>query len=195
MKTIAPFLLSIFLPGLGHLIVKRYIRGLLIMLLTIALVFYIPLLAYLMVLIALVDLYYIMEKEHGRKAASRRLFFSILLSVIIIPGLIYAFGISLLLGTEMAANHYFNERNTASEMEEIAGALESYRSKKGHYPPNFDEFVNSKPIWKNWRTDFWNNPYQYQLKDSLRYQLLSAGEDQQYGTGDDIVLPKETKEI
>lgn len=187
MKTLALFLVSIFFPGIGHLIVGKHWKGLLIFTLTMVMAYFFPLSAIVFVIIALVDLYYIMEKEDGRKAASRRLIFSLLIALIIIPGLFLAFGTSLIFSSEYAEDHYFNEKNTISEMDAIVEALESYRNTNGAYPEDYDAFINSKPIWKNWRSDSWNNPYQYDITDSTCCRLTSAGEDQQHETEDDLI--------
>ena len=187
MKTLAPFLVSIFFPGIGHLLIGKYWRGLLIFALSLVTAYFFHIGALLFVIIALADLYYIMEKEDGRKATSRRLIFALLIALIVLPGLFLVFGTSLFFSSKYAEDHYFNERNTRTEMGAIAEALESYHHTTGSYPQDYDAFINSKPIWSNWRTDSWNNPYNYNLRDSTCYELISAGEDQQHGTEDDLI--------
>jgi 4-amino-4-deoxy-L-arabinose transferase-like glycosyltransferase len=188
MNTLAPFLISIILPGIGHFFLKKYVRGFFIFALCIGVGLIFPPLSLLFVIIALVDLYYIMEKESGRKAASRRLIFSLLIALLVIPGFYIAFSLSFLKSSEYATNHYFNERNTIKEMDKIAAALESYHGHQKQYPASFAEFVNTKPIWKNWQTDAWSNLYQYELTETTSYTLISAGEDQVYGTEDDLII-------
>lgn len=135
---------------------------------------------------AIFDVYDKIEKIEGRKSASRKLAFSILIIVIIIPAIMFLFFKGLFVGGKFLTDEYINEGRTKMEMNKISVNLEKYRSHYGFYPENYDVFISQKPIWSSWKADSWNKPYKYELKDSLNYQLISAGKDGIFNNEDDL---------
>jgi hypothetical protein len=197
MNSLLTFVVSYFIPGVGQLILKDYKKGIIILVLlfltpylmiTFKLFGFIPIwLPYIILMIwAIFDVFDAIEKIEGRKSASRKLAFSILITVIIIPSILVLIFMGLFKGGKFLTNEYLNEDRTKKEMNEISVNLEKNKNYYGVYPTNYDAFISQKPIWSGWKADSWNTPYKYELKDSLNYQLISAGKDGIFNNEDDI---------
>ena len=97
------------------------------------------------------------------------------------------------------------EEAALTQMNSFRSALDLFRLDNGFYPltqqglealvipPNVgrmagryrqDGYLNSKEV----PPDPWGNPYGYNCPDGIDFQIWSAGEDEQSGTADDIVL-------
>ncbi len=192
MRTLLPFLFSIIIPGTGQLYLRDYWKGILMIFLSVFLWLLVPFipLAYLFtgtMIWSLIDIYLKTEKKEGKSKAVKNLIFSFVVVIFIIPGIFYLSLVSFTKGGEYASDHYFNEKNTQSEMTEIAKQLDSYFYSFKKYPSDYESFVRTKPIWAGWLTDSWENKYNYSQTDSLNYTLTSAGQDGEFGTSDDIV--------
>jgi hypothetical protein len=73
-------------------------------------------------------------------------------------------------------------------MKEIVDELDSYFQNNNKYPSDYLGFVNSKPIWDNWKRDSWGNKYKYSQIDFLNFTLISAGKDSEFNTKDDTIM-------
>lgn len=191
MKNLLPFILTFLIPGLGHLYLKDYKKGLIILFVTLVGGFFIPIIPYAYIhgvclIWALVDIYLTLEKIEGRPKIIRSLIFSLVLVWVILPSIIYLFFISLNIGKEYVKSEYFNLPNTKYEMKEISLELDRYFGHYKKYPSDFKSFVRSKPIWSSWENDGWENNYRYSQKDSIHYLLISSGKDCKFDTDDDI---------
>jgi len=177
MNHLLPFLISFFLPGLGHFIIKDYKKGILIVVSYLVLTFlfrnfsflhFIPFWGphVLIMIWALFDMYDQIEEQDGKKSATRGLAFSLLIVTILLPLTITLFATGLFKGAKFFAETYFNEDSTKKEMNKITIELGRYKKHSGVYPENYDEFISRKPIWGGFKADSWNNPYKYELLDS-----------------------------
>ncbi|MFH4966549.1 hypothetical protein V8G69_16250 [Gaetbulibacter sp. M235] len=197
MNSLSTFVVSFFIPGIGQLILKDYTKGIIILILlflspyliiTTDLFDFIPIWSpYIILMIwSIFDIFDKIEKIEGRKSASRKLALSVLITLIIIPATLFLLFSGLFKGAKFLTNEYLNEDRTKKEMNEISVNLEKHRNHYGFYPANYHLFISQKPIWSSWKADSWNNPYNYELKDSLNYQLISAGKDGIFNNEDDL---------
>ncbi len=196
MTNLLPFLLSLILPGAGQLYLKKIWKGLLMIALSLIPWLVIPVwpfqFIYTIVLIwSVADVYLTLEKTEGKAKSIRRLVFSIIIVVILIPVVVYSSILGLTKGGAFVADKYLKEGHTQDEMKEIETALEKYFNHYKVYPENYIDFVNKKPIWSHWQNDQWGNRYRYTNPDSITYKLVSAGEDKAYSTEDDIIIQSE----
>ncbi len=191
-KNLVPFILTIILPGTGHIFLKQYLKGFLILAGIILSSLLIPKFAIyivgILLIISVADIYLILEKAEGRSAAIRNLTVSIIIVLVIFPVLVYLLFTSFKLGGDALTSNVLNPQNTEKEMQEISIALEKYHNFYNSYPENYIEFVDQKPIRSHWSTDGWNNAYRYS-KDSITYTLVSAGKDGVFDTEDDLIVP------
>ena len=201
MNTVYPFIISYFLPGFGQLILKNYRKGILIICLWLISIFLIPnfnlpdyllpiVIHFVFVVWSLFDLFDNIEKLENRKSATRKLAFSIIVAILLIPTFLYFLFSGLYKSGNLFVNEFLNEDRTKTEMNEISTALGRYKEHYGHFPSNYDSFISSKPIRSGWKSDSWNNPYKYVLTDSVNCQLISAGKDQVFDNEDDIIISK-----
>ena len=78
-------------------------------------------------------------------------------------------------------------KQTQEEMSQMQKRLKSWKENTGKYPENLDELIGNNPLRQNWKTDAWNNPYQYRLiQNGEAYLIVSAGQDKLFKTDDDI---------
>lgn len=198
MNTLLPFVTSFLLPGVGQLILKDYLKGVLILVLWLissSLVFRLDFLSiipiwapYVIFMIwAIFDVYDKIEERDGRKSATRNLAFSIIIVLILIPMALSLLFTGLFKGGELFVDEYLNEDRTKVEMNEISTELGAYKNHLGIYPENYDVFISQKPLRAGWKADSWKNPYKYELLDSLNYRLISTGKDGVYNNEDDII--------
>ncbi|NMM49930.1 hypothetical protein [Marinigracilibium pacificum] len=192
MKYILPFLLSLVIPGLGQIIVKKVLKGIfMVALLALAFLllegFYLYVTAGVILIWSLVDLFFIIKNRDGNAAALKGIGFTFILLFLIIP-VFFVIGYSTISsGLGISENVYFNEKNTINEMDEITGGLERYYSRNNSYPEDYIKFASAKPVRKNWITDYWGNEYKYILIEKDKYQIISSGEDMKFDTDDDII--------
>ena len=192
MKTLLPFLASIFFPGLGQIILKDYFKGILMLVICFFVGLIIPIIPYPFfyfgtLIWSLVDIYFKTEKISGKKSAVRNLIFSIVVVVIIIPAVFYLSIVSFSAGGEYVANEYLNSKYTEKELIDISKELDNYFESHKKYPSDYFKFVGSKPIWSSWKNDKWGKRYRYTQTDSTNYTLTSAGKDGKFETEDDVV--------
>lgn len=193
MRTLLPLILSALLPGLGQIYLRDFLKGVFMFAIPITFGIIIDLIPfvylYLLSLIwSLTDLYLITERKETKEKAIKSLIFAILIVIIIIPTLFYLFMVSMKTGGNYVASEFLNTDRTKEEMLQIANALDKYNSYYKKYPANFNEFINSKPIWSDWQSDSWKNEYKYIINaDSTKYLLISAGKDQIFDTADDLL--------
>ena len=192
MKTLLPFLLSIIIPGAGQIYLRDYWKGILMIFLSLFVGFLIPAIPFHYLFLGTMiwsqfDIYLKTEKKEGKSKAIKNLIFSFVIIIFIVPAMFYLSIVSFSIGGKYTTNHYLNEKNTKEEMNVIADQLDSYYFNFKRYPSDFEAYVRSKPIWSSWLTDSWGNKYNYSLKDSVNYTLISAGEDITIGTADDII--------
>lgn len=193
MGTLLPFILSIFLPGAGQIVLKDYGKGALMLFLSIGLGLIVPFIPiqYLFIgtmIWSLVDLYLKTEKTEGKAKAAKNLIFSLIVVIILIPAVFYLSIISFSIGGDYVKDSILYSKHTDSELTEIAKELDNYFYNHKNYPNDFEEFVRTKPIWGHWKTDSWGNKYLYQQHDSLDYKLISSGKDGKFNTEDDLFV-------
>lgn len=102
-------------------------------------------------------------------------------------------GVSTLVNPE-AAKQRGLEGVAKAQFAGFASGLNTYRSLNGHYPDDFQNFLrenfSSEAMNRNLAADPWNIPVQY-TKRLNGYELRSAGPDQLWMTGDDIIYTKD----
>lgn len=197
MKTLLPFVLSAIIPGLGQFYQRDFLKGALMLAIPFSAGIYFgptPFIwiFYLSVIWSVADIYIKTEVNEGREKALRKLFFSIIVVIVIIPAVFYLFVISMKSGGDVVADKYFNEDRTREEILEIEDYLENYYSHYKKYPTDFNAFINSKPIWNHLKMDAWNTRYKYIRNDSTSYTLISAGLDRTFDTKDDITTKSQS---
>lgn len=198
MKTLIPFIISFFLPGVGQFLLEDFRKGGIILLSNIVLTFLIINIEFLnfvpiwfphiiFMIWAIFDVYDKIEERDGKKSATRHLAFSLLIVVVLFPLTLTLLATGLFKGAEFLSDEYLNSDRTKTEMNEISTELGLYKNYYGVYPENYESFIGQKPIWGSWKADSWKNPYKYELIDSLNYKLISAGKDGIYSNKDDII--------
>jgi TM2 domain-containing membrane protein YozV len=190
MKTLLPFLFSTFIPGTGQLYLRKYLSGIILLLLPILVIVIFPKIPleypYLIfVIISVADVYFISSKSIGRKKALLNLSFALIIALVILPATFYLFILSMYKGGEYIKNEHLNIGHTKREMVEISNALTRHYARNNEYPEDYFKFVTRKPIWEPWSNDSWDNNYKYELTDG-GYKLTSAGVDGIFDTEDDI---------
>ncbi len=192
MKTLLPFLFSIVIPGTGQLYLRDYWKGILMILLPLFVGFVVPVIPFSFLFTGAmiwseIDIYLKTEKAEGKSIAIKNLIFTLVIMIFIIPGIFYLSLVSFSVGGKYAADHFFNQTHTETEMNEIAAQLDKYYHKYKRYPADFESYVRSKPLWSSWLTDSWETKYNYLQTDSVHYTLISAGQDHTFGTADDLI--------
>ena len=198
MNTLLCFIITFFFPGVGQLLLKQYQIGMLITsswLISILLANNLDFLHYLIPIVihfafliwAMFDMFDRIESLEGRKSATRKLAFSTIIVLVLVPVSFYLLFGGLFKGSEFLVDKYLNEDRTKTEMNKISTALERYKDHYGFYPEDYNAFFSVKPPRAGWGADGWKNPYQYKLSDSLNYRLISAGKDEVFNTSDDII--------
>lgn len=126
------------------------------------------------------------QKERRHKDAGFTLV-EILLVVVII-GILAAVGGPKLIGWLSVAN----EQAAAAGVANIKTAITSYQMlNKGKLPNSLQELTTTAagkppPLEDKQLNDPWGNAYQYTKDGSGGYTIVSAGEDGQFGTADDV---------
>jgi TM2 domain-containing membrane protein YozV len=192
MKTLLPFLFSIIIPGAGQLYLRDYWKGILMIFLSLFVGFIVPFLPLSILFSATmiwsqIDIYLKTEKTEGKSKAVKNLIFSLVIMIFIIPAIFYLSFVSFSAGGKYASDHFFNQNHTEEEMNEIANQLDKYYFTYKRYPSDFESYARSKPLWNSWLNDSWENKYNYLQTDSIHYTLISAGEDEKFGTTDDLI--------
>lgn len=198
MTNLLPFIVSFFLPGTGQFILKDFLKGSIILVSNILLIYLILNIDFLsfipfwiphivLMIWAIFDVYDKIEERDGKKSATRYLAFSLLIVAVLFPLTLTLFATGLFKGAKFFTNEFLNEDRTKTEMNEISKELEIHKNHYGAYPKNYDAFIGQKPIWDGWKSDSWKNPYKYELLDSINYRLISAGKDGAYFSEDDII--------
>jgi hypothetical protein len=93
----------------------------------------------------------------------------------------------------LAAINEGRRRTTSQAMQQLATAVEKYRSSNGSLPNARNIVVLTDtlhPLYINElvREDGWGNPIDYEVTGNATYRLVSRGPDGRRGTADDIVL-------
>jgi len=192
-KELFIFIISMILPGAGHLILKDYKKGIIFLFIQIVGFFVFPIFSYYYfyipcMIVSVVDLYLKLQKKNGKAKTIRALIFGIIVLVILIPALIMILITTFKVGGQFVTDNYFNEGRTKQEMKEISIALDRYYDKYQRYPADYNKFIRTKPIWSEWEFDSWDNRYRYTQKDSVDYVLQSSGKDKKFDTNDDLKI-------
>ncbi len=179
----AGIFLSIIFPGLGQIYFGKTAKGVLMMILAL-----VPFL-YLFVLIwSVVDSVQLYRIDSAEKLTVKESLPAIILFLIITPLSLYFLFSGFSIAKGKIQNDYLAPRNTKQELSNIQQKLDDYFYHYRRFPESYLDFVNSKPIWKSWKTDSWDNSYEYVLYDSLNYKLISAGKDGVFDTPDDLFI-------
>jgi len=190
-KELFIFIISMILPGAGHLILKDYKKGIILLLIQTIGFFVFPIISYYYfyvpcMIVSVVDLYLKLQKMNGKAKTIRALIFGIIILVILIPALIMVLITTFKVGGQYITDNYFNEGRTKKEMNEISIAIDRFYDKHQRYPADYNKFISTKPIWNAWKSDSWDNRYRYTQKDSVDYVLQSSGKDKKFDTNDDL---------
>lgn len=85
-------------------------------------------------------------------------------------------------------------------MASFGGAIELFVAEHGRLPPTLEALTElsakfGDPFIEKIPLDPWGEAYSYRILDEGQrvYELRSAGEDQQRGTGDDVLFPDPPK--
>lgn len=183
-------LLTIIVPGLGHLYYGRKKKALIILVLYVFGALFLPLLIGVY-LYALYDIWKILETR-PKPEFSRSDALIVVTICMMVPISIILFWISIL---PPVTKYYRNEvsypRVAAEEGRRITDALDRYYSSHGSYPDKLELIVGRNPVRKRWLIDPWERPYDYSADESGKsYSLRSYGADGQINTDDDVVLRK-----
>lgn len=199
MSTLLPFVLSIILPGTGQFVQKKYLLGISMIFIWLFLGLYIPYIPfsyfyYGTMIWSLIDIYIRMENISGRSKAIRYLIFSIIIAVIIIPSIFLLSTLTFIKGGRFMQSEFLGLDQTKDEMVEISDQLDSYFNYYKKYPSDYEQWIESKPIWEGWKRDSWGNNFRYTQSDSTNYTLTSSGKDGKFETEDDLIVrPPERK--
>lgn len=190
-KELFILIISMILPGAGHLILKDYKKGIIILLIQVVGFFVFPILSYYYfyipcMIVSVVDLYLKLQKENGTVKTTRSLVFAIIVLLILIPALVMVMIKTFRVGGRFVADNYISDGRTNEEMKEISIALDVYYNKYHKYPADYKKFIRTKPIWSGWESDSWDENYRYIQKDSADYLLQSSGKDKRFDTNDDL---------
>ena len=181
-------LLTLILPGLGHLYFGHYKKALFLIFLSIAGAFFI----YLFILVypyALYDIWKI-SKEKPEPKYKKSEAVLVIIAVLIAPTVM----VTLLAVSAPSIIRWVKEEvvfpiRVEEEGKEIVAELEKYYRSKGSYPDNLTKIIGVSPIKKKWESDPWGHPYYYSTHESKKsYILLSYGPDGEKDTSDDFVL-------
>lgn len=82
-----------------------------------------------------------------------------------------------------------NKEKTEEKMKDISIILKAEKKQFGKYPSELKNIIRNNPLRKSLEIDSWGNEFIYILsKDSLNYNIVSLGGDQQINTSDDIKI-------
>jgi hypothetical protein len=107
---------------------------------------------------------------------------------LIVAGTVILGLLAALLGIGLIALANPVKAEITADMAIMAAAIEEERDETGYLPAD----LATLGLDAAFLTDHWGNAYEYRLTDQNErgYELISAGEDRQIGTGDDITFSK-----
>jgi general secretion pathway protein G len=80
-------------------------------------------------------------------------------------------------------------KGTLIEMKEIEENVEDWKNFHGHYPSELSALTIGRPLRKEWLTDEWGQPYDYELSGKKKIFILkSSGPDKILGNSDDLEI-------
>ena len=88
------------------------------------------------------------------------------------------------------------ERSRAeAQMDIITQQVKQYYLRHRKLPTSLDQLTEEdprtgEPLMEQIPDDPWGNPYEFKLLGNKKFQIVSAGEDGQEGTEDDVLWPK-----
>lgn len=186
-------LLTIIVPGLGHLYYGYNKKAFLLIGLSILSAYFIPI-AFLLYPYALYDIWKISKKGPKPKFKKIEGVQVILIGLLMPIVLILIWAVSTPYLIRYYQNNISFPNKVLSEGGEIVEGLENYHQSFGQYPEKLALIIEGIPLRKRWENDSWGRPYYYkvnELKDS--YILLSCGPDGLLYTDDDLVFEREYK--
>ena len=82
-----------------------------------------------------------------------------------------------------------------AQMDIISQSVERYYLRHRKLPSSLDQLAEQdprtgEPLMEQIPDDPWSNPYEFKLLGNNKFQIVSAGEDGQVGTEDDVVWPR-----
>jgi len=183
---IALFLTLLF-PGLGHFYCGKNKKALILVGLS-----FIPFVYPFMLLYGLYDVFKL-NKSGLVPVLSRREAITVILVSIAVPLAflitIFFIGPKVYVSTMSAIKNVSNPKVNKQTMHDIANALERYYAHNKRYPGSLTALISDNPMRKKWLTDPWGNPYVYKTdRKKSSFKLISAGEDEERNTSDDIVI-------
>lgn len=126
------------------------------------------------------------SNSHGPAGAgTSRMIVRIVLIALALAALV---GVAWVAGPSMRARREAARRTaTETTMRRVDTAIRSYKAEKGRYPATMQTLVDEKFFDKVPR-DAWDRDLTYVVpgRGGRDYSLDSAGEDQTFGTGDDL---------
>ena len=95
----------------------------------------------------------------------------------------------------LAAIDESRRRTTTQAIQQLAEAVEKYRSKNGALPAAVDivkltDILYPEYMTKLVREDGWGDPIIYEVTGQSTFRLVSRGGDKRRGTSDDVVVEK-----
>jgi hypothetical protein len=181
-------LLTIIVPGLGHLYYGYKKKAFIIIVLFLLGAFFLPLLIGIYIY-ALYDIWKILETK-PKPVFSKSDAFIVVAIGLMVPVSIILLWVSIL---PPVTKYYRNEvsypKLASEEGRRIRDALDKYYISHKAYPDKLELIVGGNPTRKRWLIDPWERPYEYITDESEKsYSLRSYGADGIRNTSDDIVL-------
>jgi len=140
------------------------------------------------------------QQKTFKDSAQNQMGFS-LLEIIIVIAIIASLSAVVVVNV-VAQQEKANIQQTEIQLENLGTPLGIYRTDNRSYPTadqGLDALVDNPGSARNWRgpyvkdenaiIDLWDTAIQYD-RDGSRFRLTSAGPDQEFGTEDDIIVPK-----
>jgi len=186
-------LLTIIIPGLGHLYYGHNKKAFLLIGLSIVGAYFIPLLLFVYPY-ALYDIWKISKKSPKPKFNKSEAIQIVVIGLITPIILVIMGAISIPFIVNYYQNNILFPKKVQIEGFEIVRALERYHKSYGQFPENLAKLIEGNPLRQRWRNDPWRRPYYYKTNE-LRdfYILVSSGPDGLVGTADDYIFKNETE--
>lgn len=185
-------LLTIIIPGLGHLYYGYNKKAFLLIGLSILSAYFIPI-AFLLYPYALYDIWKILKKSPKPKFKKIEAIQVVLIGLLVPIVLVLIWAISIPYIIRYYQNNISFPNKVLSEGREIVKGLDSYHQSFGRYPEKLALIIEGIPLRRSWENDSWERPYYYKVNESKKsYTLLSCGPDGLPDTDDDLVLKGES---
>jgi len=174
--------LTIVFPGLGHMYIEQYRKGILIILLSVT-----PLYP-LTFIYALSNTIKIYKLKRNKELEKKEVLILIISLFIIVPVILFIFFEIVFWMFSLQNPELVFEKRTKRELIEISETLDKLYYANKAYPKIYKSIYSKRPLRINWKNDEWGTNYKYKLLTKTEYELCSAGNDLVFKTRDDIVI-------